>query len=94
MATAPTPMALYQAALERYYISVETTVGCARYADDVKREYLKAKACWEQLSAKEKEDHPMPRLTLPTDDGTGGLASGLATFAANSNRNHGDCSIS
>lgn len=79
--------------INRYYRTIQITAGCGDRAQG----YIDSE--WKNL-AKFADEHPEFKSRLPKskqrsyDDGTGGMATGMATFAANARRNDDDCTIS
>ncbi len=75
-----------------YNHSIRFTAGCGS------RGQYYINAAWEKLQNFVKE-HPEFESEMPKtkyrqrDDGTGGMATGLATFAADARRNGDDCSV-
>lgn len=77
--------------MSRYYTTLRVTAGCGDRAQG----YIDAE--YAQLS-KFATEHPefkaqLPKKQISRDDGTGGFATGMATFGADARRNGDDCSI-
>jgi hypothetical protein len=77
----------YQFQLNEYYRVLEFTSGCGErgqgYIDSA---YAFLKELHGQLSVEKQEENPLPSYANCEDDGTYGMASGMALYAANVRR--------
>lgn len=80
-------MDAYKEALTEYRITLQTTAGCGERAQDyITNAYQKLQTAYNSLTVEEKTKVRLPKCAICDDDGTGGMATGLATFAQNMRR--------
>jgi hypothetical protein len=83
----------FSSLISRYYTTIQITAGCG----DLAQGYIDSE--WRKLT-KFADEHPEFKSRLPKskqksyDDGTGGMASGMASLASDFRRRDEDCVIS